>query len=241
MPDAGADAGFCVLPVTGIPEVAPGDDIAALIADRFTGCDNDIVVVTSKVVSKAEGRFRPASEKQQAILEESRRIVASRQTDHGTILITENHLGIVQANAGIDESNSPDGHLILLPKDPDQSARGIRSALEARWGVSVAVVITDTAGRPWRLGHTDIAIGASGMAAFLELQGTVDDDGRPLRVTRPCVLDEVAAAADLVKGKTSRCPVVVVRGLGALVAADVGEGAAAVIRDASEDLFRHGG
>ena len=108
MPDVGAGpAGFSVFPITGIPEVIPGDDIAALIADRFTGRDDDIVVVTSKVVSKAEGRFRPAAEKQQAIEEESRRVVASRETDHGTILITENHLGIVQANAGIDESNSP--------------------------------------------------------------------------------------------------------------------------------------
>lgn len=239
-----------VFAVEGMGEITAGDDLAAIIEAAAGGDlkDGDILAVTSKIVSKAEGRLLPAADREDAITAETVRVVATRAHENGATRIVENRLGIVSAAAGVDASNTPEGTVLLLPLDPDASARALRAELHRRCGVSVGVVITDTLGRPWRNGQTDAAIGVAGLAPLADLRGSVDSAGRRLNATVTAVADEIASAADLVKGKTSGCPVAVVRGLGALVAAadndggaSLGEaGAAALIRSAEQDMFRLG-
>ena len=214
--------------VEGIPEVVAGDDIAALILERATLEDGDIVVVTSKIVSKAEGRSVKAEDREDAITSQTVRVVATR----GTTRIVENPLGLVMAAAGVDASNTPEGTVLLLPEDPDRSARQIREKLG-----NVGVIISDTIGRPWRQGVTDIAIGAAGIRVLDDLRGTLDAGGKPLEGTIVALADELAAAADLVRGKANNLPVAVIRGMGHLL----GEGSASeLIRPANEDMFRLG-
>jgi len=215
--------------VEGIPEVVAGDDIAAMILEGATLEDGDIVVVTSKIVSKAEGRFVKAEDREDAITSQTVRVVATR----GKTRIVENPLGLVMAAAGVDGSNTPDGTVLLLPEDPDKSADQIRRDLKK----NVGVIISDTIGRPWRQGVTDIAIGAAGIRALDDLRGTADAGGKPLEGTIVALADELAAAADLVRGKANNLPVAVIRGMGHLL----GEGAAReLIRPANEDMFRLG-
>ena len=229
--------------IPGLPEVAPGDDLPALIAEaavRAGAAPGDILAVTSKIVSKAEGRIVRAADREQAITDETVRVVATRaRADGGTTRIVENRLGLVMAAAGVDASNTADGIVLLLPLDPDGSAAAIRAAVEAAVGAPVGVVITDTAGRAWREGQTDIVIGASGVRLLDDLRGTRDAAGKLLEVTAPAVGDEIAAAADLVKGKTSGVPVAIVRGLARLLAADA-PGARSLIRRPEDDLFSLG-
>ncbi|MBB4933913.1 coenzyme F420-0:L-glutamate ligase/coenzyme F420-1:gamma-L-glutamate ligase [Lipingzhangella halophila] len=243
------NAELTVRGLPGLPEVGPGDDLAELAAaasedaerDAPAGGesaglrDGDVLVVTSKVVSKAEGRVR-RSDRESAIDEETARVVARR----GDTRIVQTRTGLVMAAAGVDSSNVAPGHVLLLPKDPDASARRLRAGLAARLGVRVAVVITDTFGRPWRVGQTDVAIGAAGIAPLEDLRGTVDSHGNVMEVTLNAVADEIAAAGELVKGKASGVPIAVVRGLAHRVSEDDGPGAMALIRPADEDLFRHG-
>jgi dehydro coenzyme F420 reductase / coenzyme F420-0:L-glutamate ligase / coenzyme F420-1:gamma-L-glutamate ligase len=244
---AGAGTGgITIMPVHGLPEVAPGDDLAALIAGAAPGlADGDIVAVTSKVVSKAEGRVlrggqRPgtgaASVRDAAIEAETVRVVAAR----GATRIVQTRHGLVLAAAGVDDSNSEPGTVVLLPEDPDASARALRAALAARLGVRPGVIITDTFGRPWRVGQTDTAIGLAGFAPVLDHRGHTDPYGNPLEVTMPAVADEIAGASDLVKGKLGKIPVAIVRGLGHLVTTADGPGAAALVRPPEEDMFRFG-
>jgi len=202
-----------LLPVQGIPEVRHGDELADLILQAVQLEDYDVVVVTQKIVSKAEGRVVPVDSsdlqaRRQLVLSESARVLRDRDG----LIISETRHGFVCANAGVDLSNLPDGKAALLPVDPDRSARHIRDALRARTGLVVGVVISDTFGRPWRIGLTDVAIGCAGVAAVVDLRGTADTIGRELAVTEICVADEIAAAAELAKGKTSGVPVVVLRG-----------------------------
>ena len=220
----------------GIGEIVAGDDLGAIIAGVGSSlADGDILAVTSKIVSKAENRFVVAADREQAITEQTVRLVAQR----GTTRIVENHLGIVSAAAGIDASNTPEGTILLLPLDPDASAAAIRAALLERLGVTVGVIITDTLGRAWREGQTDAAIGSSGVRVLDDLRGTTDANGVPLMVTAPAVGDEIAAAADLVKGKASGTPVAVVRGLAHLLD-DEAAGARSLVRDGGSDMFRLG-
>lgn len=221
-----------VRPVGGLPEIEPGADLAALVADATTVQDGDIVVVTSKVVSKAEGRV-VALDREAAIDAETVRVVARR----GPTRIVETRHGLVLAAAGVDVSNVATGRVALLPEDPDQSARGLRDRLRELTGRTVAVLVTDTAGRPWRRGLADLAIGAAGIAPLVDLRGRTDPHGNRLDVTEVALADEVAAAAELVKGKLDRVPVAVVRGL----RYDASEaGARDLVRPAAEDMFRLG-
>jgi len=230
---------FTVTPVTGLPEVVAGDDLAALIADAARPdldlCDGDILVVTSKIVSKAEGRVVTAS-RDQAIEAETVRVVARR----GATTIAQTRHGLVLAAAGVDESNTSPGTVVLLPEDPDESARRLRKALHGRTGMRVGVIVTDTMGRPWRAGQTDNAIGAAGVLPIRDYRGETDTFGNILEVTMAAVADEIAAAADLVKGKSRQVPVAVVRGLAELVTDSDGPGARALIRPAEDDMFRLG-
>ncbi len=232
-PGPGPDLLTC-LPVDGIGEVAEGDDLSALVADAVQLRDGDILVVTSKVVSKAEGRVRTAK-REEAITEETDRTVARR----GRTSIVRTHHGLVMAAAGVDASNTDLGTVVLLPRDPDASARGLREAVGRRTGRNVAVLVTDTAGRAWRHGQTDIAIGAAGLDALQDYAGRTDRHGNELAVTAPAVADELAAAADLVKRKLDHRPAAVVRGLAALVLEPGrhGPGARVLVRDESEDMF----
>ena len=228
--------GITVTGVPGLPEIGAGDDLAALITAAVPGlADGDIVVVTSKVVSKAEGRVIRA-DRADAIGAETVRVVARR----GPTTIAQTRHGLVLAAAGVDESNTAPGTVVLLPEDPDSSARLLRKALREQAGAAVGVLITDTMGRPWRTGQTDTAIGAAGLAPLRDHRGEADTFGNPLEVTVAAVADEIAAAADLVKGKTRQIPVAVVRGLAELVTAADGPGAAALVRPAAEDMFRLG-
>lgn len=227
----------------GLPEIAAGDDLVALIgaaaSDQLR--DGDIVVVTSKIVSKAEGRFVVADDREDAITAETVRLVASRTAPSGhTTRIVENRLGIVSAAAGVDASNTPEGTVLLLPVDPDASARRLAAGLRALLGVEVGVLVSDTLGRAWREGQTDHAIGAGGVQVFEDLRGGVDAEGRPLVVTQPCVADELCGAADLVKGKAARLPVAVVRGRADLVGALDLSGARSIVRPPERDFFRLG-
>ncbi|MBI1885849.1 MAG: coenzyme F420-0:L-glutamate ligase [Chloroflexi bacterium] len=245
-----------VIGLTGLPEVRPGDDLAALIIktaeDQGAGIEaGDVVVVTQKVVSKAEGRVvvladvtpSPFAEDLarrtdkdprlvELILRESRRIVRQE----GSVLITETKHGFVCANAGVDASNAGgEGYVSLLPEDPDRSAAAIHSALRERLGVEAAVVVTDTFGRPWREGHTNVAVGVAGMSPFVDYVGQADPDGYLLRVSTMAAADELAAAAELVMGKLSRVPVAIVRGF----RYERGCGAARdMVRPPERDLFR---
>lgn len=224
------------------PEIQPGDDLGLLIGDALDGVleDGDILAVTSKIVSKAEGRQVAAADREDAITAETVRVVATRHHARGTTRIVQNRLGLVMAAAGVDASNTPDGVALLLPVDPDASARRLCSVLRERFGIRIGVVITDTFGRPWREGQTDAAIGASGIRVLADLRGTPDAQGRRLDVTVSAVADEIAAAADLVKGKTSGNPVAVVRGLSHFLADLEEPGAHALVRPASEDMFSRG-
>lgn len=243
--------------ITGVPEIAPGDDLAALIAHAGAEvlAPGVIVCVAQKLVSKAEGRIVRLDEVQpsplavslaedrtdgdarhvQLILDESEEIV---RADRGILICRTRH-GFTCANAGVDRSNAPEGTAILLPVDPDASARALRAALERRTGhAPLAVVITDSWGRAWRRGQVDAAIGTAGLAPLVDHAGTVDASGRPLVATQPALADEVAAAAGLARGKADHAGVVVIGGLAAQVSAEDGPGAAALVRPTSEDLFR---
>lgn len=227
----------------GIPEITTGVDLVEIIATAAADTleDGDIVVVTSKVMSKAEGRFVLADDREDAITAESVRVVARREGPSGHVTrIVENRLGIIAAAAGVDASNTPEGTVLLLPEDPDRSARQLASGLRARLGVRVGVLVSDTLGRAWREGQTDHAIGAGGVRVFEDLRGTTDAEGRPLAVTMPCVADELCAAADLVKGKVGRRPVAVVRGRGDLVGDLELPGARSIVRPSERDMFRLG-
>ena len=227
----------------GIPEISAGDDLVTLIADAAGGAlvDGDILVVTSKIVSKAEGRMIHADDREDAITAETVRVVASRTSASGHVTrIVENRLGIVSAAAGVDASNTPHGTVLLLPVDPDASARALATGLRERLGVQIGVIVSDTLGRAWRDGQTDHAIGAGGVTVMEDLRGQTDAEGRPLVVTMPCVADELAAAADLVKGKASRRPVAVVRGRADLVGTLDLPGARSIVRPAERDFFRLG-
>lgn len=232
-----ADTALHIWAPRGIGEISPGDDLVAIIADAVGDAlaDGDILVVTSKIISKAEGRYLPAAERDEAIARETVRIVA--EDESGRVRVVESRLGIVAAAAGVDASNTPEGLILLLPEDPDASARALASGLRLRTGAHVGVIVSDTLGRAWREGQTDCAIGAGGVQVLEDLRGGTDASGRPLAVTLPCVGDELAAAADLVKRKASGRPVAVVRGRGDLVGALDLPGARAIIRPAERDLF----
>jgi coenzyme F420-0:L-glutamate ligase/coenzyme F420-1:gamma-L-glutamate ligase len=232
--------GYRVWAVSGLPEVQRGDDLAKLIAAAEPAlADGDVLLVTSKIVSKAEGRLVQAADREAAIDAETVRVVARR----GTLRIVETRQGLVMAAAGVDASNTPSGTVLLLPEDPDASARAIRDGLRDALGVNVGVVVTDTFGRPWRAGLTDVAIGAAGVRVLDDLRGGTDAYGNPLSATVVATADELAAAGDLVKGKAAGLPVAVVRGLAHVVSEDHGEhgeGARAIVRGARDDMFRLG-
>lgn len=231
-----AGVSYEVRGVPGLPEVRSGDDLAALLAAAGLDLRNgDVLVVTSKVLAKAEGRV-VRGERAAAIAAETTRVVARR----GETVIAETAQGLVLAAAGVDASNTEPGTVVLLPVDPDASARRLRAGLRSRFGVRVGVVVSDTAGRPWRLGQSDMAVGAAGISPVLDLRGEQDAYGNTLGVTVTAVADEVAAAGDLVKGKTAGVPVAVIRGLGHLVTDDDGPGARALVRPAAEDMFSLG-
>ena len=241
-----------VLAIEGLPEVHPGDDLAQLIADRAELRDGDVVVVAQKIISKAEGRIRrlrdveagerakeiaprliaePDPRAVQVVLDESVRVLRDDR-----ILITESKQGFVSANAGVDHSNVPgDDALTLLPDDPDASAARLRDGLVQRTGASVGVIISDTFGRPWRLGIVNVALGIASAPSVVDLRGGLDDMGKPLHATVLAVADDIAAAAGLVMGKTWRTPAVIVRGL---EPGDRNGTGRDMIRPAGEDLFR---
>jgi coenzyme F420-0:L-glutamate ligase/coenzyme F420-1:gamma-L-glutamate ligase len=222
--------------VPGLPEIPAGADVVALIADAVTDlCDGDILVVTSKIISKAEGQVFSMS-REEAIEAETVRVVARR----GPTTIAQTRHGFVMAAAGVDESNTAPGTVVLLPADPDGSARQLRKGLRSRTGRTIGVIITDTMGRPWRNGQTDTAIGAAGVMPMRDHRGEPDSFGNILEVTVAAVADEIAAAADLVKGKASQMPVALVRGLASLVTEADGPGARVLVRPADEDMFRFG-
>jgi coenzyme F420-0:L-glutamate ligase/coenzyme F420-1:gamma-L-glutamate ligase len=235
--------GLSILPVAGLPEFAPGDDLAAAIADAAPWlADGDVVVVTSKVVSKVEGRLvhvPPGADREklrlQAIEDEAVRVVARR----GPLAIVQTRQGWVVAAAGIDASNVGQDALVLLPEDGDASARGLRARLRAVLGVDVAVVISDTFGRTWREGLTDVAVGAAGITALIDHRGAVDGFGNRLETTRTALVDELASAADLVKGKLGGVPVAVIRGL-ALDRPEPDTGTRPLVRLPADDLFPYG-
>ena len=228
-------------PLPGMPEIVEGDDLAALIVPAIhragiTPLPGDVLVVTHKVVSKAEGAVRRLDGDEEtsyrALVEEEAAEIIRRR---GALVITKTRHGYVCANAGVDRSNTAHGTAVLLPRDPDRSAHSLRMNIRAATGVDMPVVITDTFGRAWRRGLSDVAIGVSGLDPILDLKGTTDDQGRELQVTEVAVADEIAAAADLALGKATGSPVALVRGLGL----PLGDGRAAdLVRDASDDMFR---
>jgi len=220
-----------VVGVRGLGEVRQGDDIAALLADAGLR-DGDILVVTSKIVSKAEGRVREAPDRAKAIEDETERVVARR----GDTVIAQTRHGFVMAAAGVDASNTDAGTVLLLPEDPDASARRIRAGLRSR----VGVIVSDTFGRPWRHGLTDVAIGAAGVVPLADFRGSDDTHGNPLGATVTALVDEIAAAGELVKGKLDGVPVAIVRGLSHLVTEEDGPGVRPLVRPADEDMFRFG-
>jgi len=231
-----------VIPVRGMPEIHTGDELAMLIADAASEQGTpleagDCLVVTQKVVSKAEGRIvalDPDDRNARLALVESESVRIVRR--RGDLVISETRHGFVCANAGVDLSNVEAGYAALLPLDSDRSARHVRDALRARHGVEVAVVVSDTFGRPWRMGLTDVAIGVAGLAAVLDLRGHPDAHGRELQVTEVALADEVAGAAELVMGKALAVPAAIVRGLDATW---LREGSAReLVRNPADDLFR---
>jgi coenzyme F420-0:L-glutamate ligase/coenzyme F420-1:gamma-L-glutamate ligase len=227
-----------VIPVGGLPEVRPGDELSSLIVEAADLADGDVVVVTQKVVSKAEGRLvevdpdDPSSHKQ-LVRSEAVRILRQR----GDLIVTETRHGFVCANSGVDLSNVERGWAALLPVDPDRSARRIRDGIRARSGAEVGVIVSDTFGRTWRRGLTDVAIGTAGVAAVVDLRGSADAGGRELAVTEVCVADEIACAAELVMGKSSGVPVAVVRGVNPQWLRESSV-RSEIVRPYSEDLFR---
>ncbi|MGW1177763.1 coenzyme F420-0:L-glutamate ligase [Kitasatospora sp. NPDC002543] len=225
-----------ILGVQGLPEVEAGADLGELLAKAGTYQDGDILLVTSKIVSKAEGRLLHAADREAAIDAETVRVVARR----GPARIVENRNGFVMAAAGVDASNTAPGTVLLLPEDPDASARALRARLRQLTGRRLAVVVTDTFGRPWRNGLTDVAIGAAGLSVLDDHRGRTDSHGNLLEMTVTATADELAAAADLVKGKANGVPVAVVRGLGHLVTTEDGDGARPLVRPAVDDMFRLG-
>jgi len=232
-------AQLTILPVPHLPEITAGADLAALISDAALAgpglLDGDIVVITSKIISKAEDRV-VTGDREAAIRAETVRVVARR----GPTTISQTRHGLVMAAAGVDESNTEPGTLVLLPVDPDASAEALRKGIGERAGARLGVIITDTMGRPWRAGQTDAAIGAAGITPLRDHRGQADTFGNLLEVTVAAVADEIAAAADLIKQKTTGVPVAIVRGLPDLVTDSAGPGAAAIIRPAAEDMFRLG-
>jgi coenzyme F420-0:L-glutamate ligase/coenzyme F420-1:gamma-L-glutamate ligase len=239
LPDHAAPDGLTVLPVRGLPEFRPGDDLAGALAASAPWLeDGDVVVVTSKVFSKVEGRLVPAPTdpderdalRRELVDAETERVLARR----GRTLIVAGKLGIVQAAAGVDGSNVRRDELALLPADPDASAARLRADLRRLRGVEVAVVVTDTMGRTWRVGQTDVAIGSAGLPVLHRYEGMHDAEGNELLVTEVALADELAAAADLVKGKLGGLPVAVVRGLNPV---DDGSTAHDLVRPVDEDMF----
>jgi coenzyme F420-0:L-glutamate ligase/coenzyme F420-1:gamma-L-glutamate ligase len=233
-----------ILGVPGLPDVRAGDDLAAVIlvglaTAGITLLDGDLVVVSSKVVSKAEGRVVAGPNRDAAVEAETVRVVAERVSERGLTRIVASRSGPVLAAAGVDASNVPAGTYLALPADPDAGARALRSGLTAS-GVRVGVVVSDTAGRPWRDGQVDFAVGAAGILVIDDLRGAVDGFGNALEVTVRALADELASAADLVKGKLAGVPVAVLRGLASLVTADDGPGARALLRTPDTDWFALG-
>ena len=225
-----------IRPVTGLPEVSPGDDLAGMIAEAADLADGDVLVITQKVVSKAEDRLVDVDSEvghKQIVDAEAVRVLRRR----GDLVIAETSHGFVCANAGVDLSNVPDGWAALLPVDSDRSARRIRDALRHRLGLDVAVIVSDTFGRPWRRGVADVAIGCAGLRPIVDLRGTNDALGRELQVTEVAIVDEIAAAAELVMGKAAAVPVALVRGVDPSWFGD-GSVVADVVRSPAEDLFR---
>lgn len=242
MPDPDAP-GVGVVALQGFPEVQPGDSLAdliraALLDSHYVLEPGDVLVVSSKVVSKALGLVETTA-RDDVVARESVRVVASRRTPRGTASIVESAAGPVMAAAGVDASNTAPGTVLTLPHDADEVARQLRRDLRALGLARHAVVISDTAGRAWRTGQTDFALGAAGLVVVDDLRGTTDTFGQQLEVTERAVADEVAAAADLVKGKASGTPVALVRGLSSFVTEDDGPGARSLVRT-SGDWFRHG-
>ncbi len=225
-----------IIPVYELPEFQQGMNIGEEIVKNFQLLHNDVVVVTSKVVSKAEGRLVVApsrSDFEKHVLSESRRVLRQR----GDMMIVETHHGFICANAGIDQSNVPEGYIALLPKDSDRSARRIRDQIYAKSGVKVGVIVSDTFGRSWRRGVTDVALGVAGIAAIVDLRGSLDANQRELKVTEVAIADEIASAAELVKGKASRVAVVVVRGVEDSYFRE-STVSSELVRVPTEDLFR---
>jgi coenzyme F420-0:L-glutamate ligase/coenzyme F420-1:gamma-L-glutamate ligase len=228
-----------IIPITGVGEVTPGEDVAAILQAALAEMgldleDGDVVVVTHKIVSKAEGRIAPAAteaEYRAAVEEEAATIIRRR----GDLVIAQTKHGFICANAGVDRSNIDGDRIVLLPERPDRSAATIRSKLEAATGTHIAVIISDTFGRPWRRGLTDVAIGVAGMAVIEDLRGTVDMHGRTLEVSEIAIVDEIAGAADLAMGKSTGIPAAVVRGLKWQPAPGR---ASDLVRPAAEDMFR---
>lgn len=236
-----------VIGVPGLGEITAGTHLAAVLAeglstatwpDGTTGLrEGDIVVVTSKIVSKSEGRVVPEADRDAALEAETVTVVATKETPRGITRIVRTHHGLVLAAAGIDASNAPDGQLLLLPRDPDASARALRQQLLDLTGIRVGILVTDTLGRPWRDGLTDCAIGVAGVTVLDDLRGQPDAQGRSMEATVIAVADEIAAAADLVKGKTAGMPVALIRGLAHHVLDSDGPGAVSGVRPLEEDLF----
>jgi coenzyme F420-0:L-glutamate ligase/coenzyme F420-1:gamma-L-glutamate ligase len=234
----------CAVP--GLPEVADGDDLGGMVVSACAAAGiglrrDDVLAVASKVVAKAEGRFVPASSRDAAVAAQTVREVAARSLPDGRVTrVVQSRSGPVLAAAGVDASDVAAGRALLLPADPDGSARALRARVAAAAGVRPAVVVTDTAGRPWRAGVSDFALGAAGLVVLDDTRGRPDRFGRPLEVTVRAVADEVAAAADLVKGKAAGTPVAVVRGLGEHVTDDDGPGASGCVRVGPTDWFAYG-
>jgi coenzyme F420-0:L-glutamate ligase / coenzyme F420-1:gamma-L-glutamate ligase len=244
--------------VQGLPEIRPGDDLAEIIASAISGehqvNDDDVMVIAHKVVSKAEGRIRDLAEVEpgpravelaqrldkdprhvQTVLDESQAVLRASRG----VLICVTHHGFVCANAGVDASNvEGEDSVVLLPRDPDASARRLRSQLKARLNAAPAIIVTDSFGRAWRHGQLDIAIGCAGITPLDDWRGRTDATGRPLKATIIAVADELAAAADLARTKDGAAPLVLISGAGRHVSADDGPGAAALIRPEAQDLFR---
>lgn len=234
-----------IRPVTGLPEFTVGDDLCTAILDGLSRCDirladGDVLTVSSKIVSKTEGRLVPAADREAAITAETVRVVASRpRADGGTTRIVETRHGFVMAAAGVDMSNVPEGYVLLLPEDSDASARRLTEQLRQVSGALIGVVITDTFGRPWRRGLTDLAIGAAGIHVLRDYRGSVDTFGHQLHVSVAASADEIASAAELAHDKTDAVPVTVISGLD-VVTEEMGPGIRALIRPAAEDMFRLG-
>ena len=227
-------AEITISPLGGIPEIRAGDELGAILGDALERCgglaERDILVVAQKIVSKAEGRVVATDDEEATVLAEARGVRRRR----GDLLIAETRHGFVCASAGVDHSNAGDGALVLLPEDPDASARRLRDALAARFGVAPGVIVSDSFGRAWRQGTTDVAIGVAGLAPLLDLRGTTDAHGRRLESTVIAVADELAGAAELVMGKAHGIPAARVRGY----QAPAGEGSAGeIVMPPERDLF----